>query len=162
MEDAIQHLKEFMQEYVSQDNRATAFPYVVHVQDLVQYVSPIGMNNNEDVPYSKPLYEFKKFKDGEYYTLEEIDDVILGLREENAEDDAYEYEESEYQYSYKYVAVETFFTVKAANEWITANIHNLNKPRTFIQAGHRNFEMKDLFKSLEEITGIKLEYKYGD
>lgn len=142
------NLAELRKEYAEQDNRITAYPIYVTVQELVCIgVMAEGYSVNGDgvnkTQYKHPEYEspfdsldeFKEqiHKDCEDYV--EAENIITDIQEINL--------------GYIWHPVEFFLTIKGAEKYIKANAHNHGELRTYV--GHferRNFEMRGLLEEL--------------
>lgn len=111
-------------EYAKQDNRSTAFPIFVTVQELV-CVGVIADGYSVHCPYG----------DGEE-RIETVD-----------EDDPER--KRKLNMGYIWVDREWFLTIKGAKEYMKANAHNHGKLRTYVHHfERRNFEMRELLENL--------------
>jgi len=120
-------------EYETQDNRMTAYPIYVMVQELVS-IGVIADGYSVNCPYGDGVMK----------------------QEHNCEccdgdcDDDREHCEEDMQVGYIWHPVEFFLTIKGAEEYMKANKHNHGKLRTYV--GHferRNFEMRQLLDDLK-------------
>ena len=145
------NLEELKSEYETQDNRITAYPIYVTVQELVcvgvmadgySVNCPFGdgetitkyrlLDGDCEAPEFNSMIELKK------YYKEETD-----LGEVKGRDI------EEYQLGYIWTPVEFFLTIKGAEEYIKTNSHNHGKLRTYVHHfERRNFEMRGLLKEL--------------
>lgn len=139
-------IEELKKEYSSQDNRCTAYPIYVTVQEK-HCVGVLKDGYSANCPYGDDEIKMKYTYDGYEGTFDSIEDV-KGAVEENDE----EFDESyleEYTVGYIWVPVEFFLTIKGAEEYIKANQHNHNELRTYVHHfERRNFEMNNLLNEL--------------
>ena len=120
------NIKDLREEYQKQDNRATAYPIYVTVQELVS-IGVIADGYSVNCPYG----------DGETRT------------EKRYEPDENEVDVEDVQVGYIWVDREWFLTIKGAEEYVKANRHNHGKLRTYVHHfERRNFEMRELLKGL--------------
>ena len=134
-------------EYAEQDNRCTAYPIFVSVQEL-HCVGPMKEGYGASCPYgddqTKTVYRFEDFE-GEYQTKEEI---IKFLKEDGREDEAHKIEE--FQLGYIWHSIQFFLTIKGAEAYIKANKHNHGELRTYVHyIALRNYEMRELLENID-------------
>ena len=152
-------LEELKKEYATQDNRGTAYPIYVTVQEL-RFVGVIADGYSASCPYGDAVtkIEYGINFDSEpswYDTLEEAKDSL----KEQHEGDEEELEEAiddiqELNIGYVWHPVEFFLTIKGAEDYMRLNKHNHGELRTYVHwFERRNFEMREL---LEEI-GFKVK-----
>ena len=123
------NIEELKKEYAEQDNRYTAYPIYVTVQELV----PVGVIaegydiiNDGTIKYEHNCEGCDKSCDPESEHCEK--DVPVG---------------------YIWKDVEFFLTIKGANEYMEANKHNHGELRNYVKYfERRNFEMRGLLKEL--------------
>jgi len=143
-------LEDLKKEYENQDNRFTAFPIYVTVQELkcigvlndgYSVCCPYG-DGETKIEYKHPSYEG---------TFENEEDLLNQMLEDNGE----EYANNEsgniesLTVGYIWHPVEFFLTIKGAEEYMRANKHNHGKLRTYVDYfERRNFEMRGLLKEL--------------
>lgn len=144
-------IEKLREEYATQDNRMTAYPIYVTVQEW----HCVGvMENGYSVvcPYG----------DGETIAKYRLLDGDLDAPEFNSEEELKKYykeetdygevpdkEIQEYQLGYIWIDVEFFLTIKGAEEYMKANAHNHGKLRTYVKHfERRNFEMRGLLEEL--------------
>jgi len=141
-------IEKLKQEYATQDNRATAYPIYVSVQEL-HCIGVMADGYSPNCPYG----------DGEtkkryiHYDLEGDYDSVHEIREALSEDfEGNELEEKmgneeEINLGYIWTPVEFFLTIKGAEEYMKANKHNHGKLRTYVHHfERRNFEMRELLE----------------
>lgn len=142
-------IEELKKEYATQDNRATAYPIYVTVQELVC----IGVMADD---YSisgdgENKIEYRINGDGEPDVCETKEQAIDLLKEEfqGIELDEAIKNIEELNVGYLWIDVEFFLTIKGAEEYIKANAHNHGKLRTYVKHfERRNFEMRNLLEEL--------------
>jgi len=148
-------VEELKKEYATQDNRATAYPIYVTVQELhcVGVMAdghaascPHG-DDETRIEYTHPDLE------GEYESEEELIKALEELYGDEDEDkDKINSETSNIEaltMGYIWVDVEFFLTIKGAEEYMKANAHNHGKLRTYVKHfERRNFEMRELLDEL--------------
>lgn len=137
-------------EYAEQDNRGTAYPIYVQVQELVcigvmadgySVCCPFGDGVTKE-EYRHPDYE---------ETHEKEQELLDQMLEDNGEDYANEEMGNIEVINVGYIwhPVEFFLTIKGAEEYMKANKHNHGKLRTYVSCfERRNYEMRDLLKEL--------------
>lgn len=150
------NLEELKKEYATQDNRMTAYPIYVTVQELV-CIGVMAPGYSVNCPYgdgvTKTEYQINHDSDPDSFdTLEEAKE---SLREQypDPEDEDRLLEKiediQEFEVGYIWHPVEFFLTIKGAERYMKANAHNHGKLRTYVDHfERRNFEMRGL---LEEI-----------
>lgn len=144
----IENLK---QEYATQDNRATAYPIYVTVQELVCIgVMADGYSMAGD-GINKTEYRINNDGDPD---ICETKEQAMELLKEQFQDDPVSLAEAienieELNVGYLWVDVEFFLTIKGAEEYMKANAHNHNELRTYVKHfERRNFEMRSLLETL--------------
>lgn len=145
------NIEELKKEYAKQDNRSTAYPIYVQVQerhcvgvmkDGYSVVCPFGDDETKQ-EFRHPEIEgtFESYNDAAEAVSSYFDDLNVAEKEfENIE---------ELTMGYIWVPVEFFLTIKGAEEYMRTNAHNHSELRTYV--GHferRNFEMNDLLNEL--------------
>ncbi|MFW9872351.1 MAG: hypothetical protein ACFFG0_04550 [Candidatus Thorarchaeota archaeon] len=133
------NLEELKKEYATQDNRGTAYPIYVQVQELVcigvieEGFSPICPFGDGEIRYEH---------DCEYCNLETpCYDTDNGEEPERCKEET--------RCGYIWHPVEFFLTLKGAEDYIKANKHNHGQLRTYVHYfERRNFEMRELLKEL--------------
>lgn len=149
-------LQELRKEYAIQDNRITAYPIYVTVQELI-CVGVIEDGYSVNCPYGdgKTITKYRlECGDCESPEFDSEEELIKYYKEEIDWGEVKNRDIQEYQLGYIWHPVEFFLTIKGAKEYMKLNAHNHGKLRTYV--GHferRNFEMRDL---LEEI-GFKVK-----
>ena len=145
------NIKELKKEYAEQDNRMTAYPIYVRVQELVC----IGvMANGYDVyGDGEAKTEYLINYNGDHDSYDTKEDAIDALKEQY-EDDKKGFEQAvedieELNMGYIWHTVEFFLTIKGAEAYMKANKHNHGKLRTYVDHfERRNFEMRELLSEL--------------
>ena len=147
-------IEELKKEYETQDNRGTAYPIYVTVQELhcvgvladgYPVRCPFG-DGEEKTEYGHPDLE------GTFNSRQEVIDELKDCGYEVTEDELDDIKEM--NMGYIWVPVEFFLTVKGAEEYMKANAHNHGNLRTYVHwFESRNFEMRTLLKEL----GFKTE-----
>jgi len=143
-------LQKLKEEYATQDNRGTAYPFYVQVQEL-RFVGVIADGYSASCPFGddETKEEFKHPDyEGAYDSEQELLDQML---EENGQ----EYANNEcsnievINCGYVWHPVEFFLTIKGAEKYMNANKHNHGKLRTYIAwFERRNYEMRGLLEEL--------------
>lgn len=155
------NLEELKKEYATQDNRATAYPFYVTVQELI-YIGIMADGYSANCPYGDGITktEYQINHDSDPDSFDTLEEAKESLREQypDPEDEARFREKvdeiQELNVGYIYHPVEFFLTIKGAEAYMKANAHNHGKLRTYIDYfERRNFEMRGL---LEEI-GFKVK-----
>ena len=149
-------IDELRKEYTAQDNRATAYPIYVTVQELV-CAGVIADGYSVNCPYgdgeTKIEYRHENFEEG----FENKQDLINELKNDY-EDGSKRIEQidniEELNLGYIWHPVEFFLTIKGAEEYMRLNKHNHGKLRTYVHHfERRNLEMRQLL--LDIGFGIK-------
>jgi hypothetical protein len=128
-----------IREINQQDNRITASPYYFVVQSK-RWVDTAHDGEKEVIHC-----------DGDLYTLPEW----LELGEYHTEDTWQE--QDPFWLRSEWEDREIFLTEKAALQYMRAQAHHLNEPRTFVKHFWRNSQMKLVMLALEEFSGEKLD-----
>ena len=139
-------LKELKKEYETQDNRGTAYPFYVQVQEL-RCVGVMADGYSANCPFGddEMKTEYRHNEDFElgFDSGEELDEFLC----QNNEYTKYEF--NEINVGYIWHPVEFFLTIKGAEEYMNANKHNHGKLRTYVAwFERRNYEMRGLLKEL--------------
>jgi hypothetical protein len=149
-------IEDLKKEYATQDNRATAYPIYVTVQELVCIgVMLDGYTISGD---GENKTEYRINNDGDPDVVDTKQEAI-DLLTEQFEDDPQGLAEAlenieELNVGYLWVDVEFFLTIKGAEEYMKCNAHNHGKLRTYVKHfERRNFEMRELLKEI----GFKVE-----
>jgi hypothetical protein len=144
--DRLEILKE---EYATQDNRATAYPIYVTVQELVCIgVMADGYSPSGDGIARK---EYRINNDSDPDVCETKEEAIELLKESFDGDELQEAIDNieELNVGYLWVDVEVFLTIKGAEEYMKLNAHNHGEIRTYVKHfERRNFEMRELLNGL--------------
>lgn len=147
-------LKELIQEYATQDNRFTAFPFYVTVQELF-CVGVIQDGYSVNCPHgdgetkiefiinsSSDPDSFDSLKEAKKSLEEQFEGELEGLKK--AINDIVKL-----NMGYIWTDREFFLTIKGAEEYMKANAHNHGKLRTYVKYfERRNFEMRNLLKEI--------------
>jgi len=150
------NLQETKKEYEEQDNRGTAYPIYVTVQELV-FVGVIANGYSVNCPFGDGVTK-TEYKHDSYEGTFENKQELLDLCWEDCEDERvdkdnyiyhFEKEIEEINCGYIWHPVEFFLTVKGAEEYMKANAHNHGKLRTYVHwFESRNYEMRELLKEI--------------
>ncbi|MFA7718261.1 MAG: Nif11-like leader peptide family natural product precursor [Candidatus Absconditabacterales bacterium] len=142
-------VEELKKEYETQDNRCTAYPIYVTVQELhcvgvladgYSVCCPYGAGE-ERTEYGHP--DLQERFDSRQEVIEELKDRGYDVTEDELDDI------EELSMGYIWHPVEFFLTIKGAEEYMKANAHNHGKLRTYVHYFEdRNFEMRALLKEL--------------
>jgi hypothetical protein len=144
------NLEELKKEYEAQDNRCTAYPIYVAVQELTcigvmaDGYSVCGGDGENRTEYRHEDLE------GCFETRKEVENALEDFYEdENELSDAQKNSVEELNVGYLWLDVEFFLTIKGAEAYMKANAHNHGKLRTYVKWFEtRNFEMRGLLKEL--------------
>ena len=144
-------IEELKKEYAEQDNRMTAYPIYVRVQEL-RFVGVIA--DDYDVRGDgETKTEYLINYDGDPDSYDTKEEAIDSLKEQY-EDDKKSFEQAvediqELNMGYIWHTAEFFLTIKGAEEYMKANKHNHGKLRTYVcHFERRNFEMRELLSEL--------------
>jgi hypothetical protein len=144
-----ENIKQLIKEYETQDNRCTAYPIYVSVQEW-HCIGVMADGYSVNCP----------FGDGETLTKHRMNDGDCEAPEFDSQEDLIKYYKeqgmeidegniNEYQLGYIWTPVEFFLTIKGAEEYMKANAHNHGKLRTYVHHfERRNFEMRELLKTI--------------
>ena len=145
------NIEELKKEYASQDNRCTAYPIYITVQELICVgIMADGYSVSGD---GENKIEYRINGDGDPDVCDTKEEAIRLLTEQ-FEDDPVSLGEAienieELNVGYLWVDVEFFLTIKGAEEYMKANAHNHGKLRTYVKHfERRNFEMRELLTEL--------------
>ncbi len=150
------NLEKLKQEYATQDNRCTAFPIYVQVQELVfvgviadEYSVSSQCGGETKVEYKHEDYDepFSSEEEAKKQIQEDCDGDTGRILEKIADIE-------EINCGYMWDPVEFFLTIKGAEEYMRRNKHNHGKLRTYVSHFHRrNFEMREFL----DATGFKVK-----
>ena len=133
------NIEKLKKEYESQDNRATAYPIYVQVQELM-FIGVLEENYSPSCP----------FGDGEIrmeHNCDSCEDYPC-WNEDNPNSEP-EHCINDVRCGYVWIPVEFFLTIRGAREYMQANKHNHGKLRTYVSHfNRRNYEMRDLLKNI--------------
>ncbi len=150
------NLEELKKEYATQDNRFTAYPIYVTVQELFCVgVIQDGYSVHCPTGDGETLTKYR-LNDGDCEAPEfDSEEELIKYYKKNDTEHIVGYNDiQEYQLGYIWIDVEFFLTIKGAEEYMKANAHNHGKLRTYVHHfERRNFEMRELLKEL----GFKTE-----
>ncbi len=143
-------IKKLKIEYKEQNNRCTAYPIFVTVQEKI-CIGVMDENCSVLCPYGDGINEYSYSHEDLEEDYDDIDDCFKALQNEigshEAESERLNIKENNMGYIWK--DVEWFLTVKGAKEYINLNRHNLGKTRTYVHHfSRRNFEMRELLKDI--------------
>ena len=131
------NIEELKKEYSVQDNRFTAYPIYVQVQELI-CIGVMAIGYSPICPY------------GDSYTkMEHNCDNCSKYPCWNDDEKEPEHCLEDEPFGYIWHPVEFFLTVKGAEEYIKADKHNHGELRTYVcHFDRRNFEMRGLLEEL--------------
>ncbi len=146
------NLENLKKEYANQDNRGTAYPIYVTVQEL-RFVGVIADGYSANCPYGDSVTKIEY----QHYDYEETfmtkEELIENIKE-NFDDDkdgassAIE-DIKEINCGYVWHPVEFFLTIKGAELYMSLNKHNHGKLRTYVHwFESRNLEMRELLATI--------------
>lgn len=147
-----EYLEQLKKEYAEQDNRATAYPIYVTVQELI-CIGLIEDGYSVNCPYGdgETLVKYRLCDgDCEAPEFSNSEELKKYYEEELGEKKIKDSDIQEYNLGYIWHPVEFFLTLKGAEEYIAANRHNHGKLRTYVHHFEwRNFEMNKLLEELD-------------
>ena len=151
------NIEELKKEYAEQDNRSTAYPTYVTVQELVS-IGVMAEGYSVNCPYgdgeTKIEYRHPDFEES-YDKREDLIKAICEYFTCDGEAQSQSYHIEELNIGYIWHPVEFFLTIKGAEEYMKANKHNHGELRTYVHHfERRNFEMRELLSEL----GFKVNY----
>jgi len=131
-------IEELKKEYATQDNRATAYPIYVQVQELI-CIGVIADGYSVLCP----------FGDGEERLEHDCDSCDNPCFDEDSMETEPDCCVNDRLIGYIWHPVEFFLTTKGAEEYIDANKHNHGKLRIYIDHfDRRNYEMRDFLRTI--------------
>ena len=144
-------LEKLKKEYGTQDNRATAYPIYVSVQELI-CIGVMADGYSVRCPYgdgeNKTIFKHPDLE-GEFETVHDLREALSKDYEGNELEEKFN-DEEEINLGYIWHTVEFFLTIKGAEEYMKANAHNHGELRTYVHHfEQRNFEMRELLGNLE-------------
>ena len=142
-------------DYAAQDNRMTAYPIYVTVQELV-CIGVMADGYSVNCPYGdgETKIEYQINADGDPDLYNSLEDAKESLKEQY-DDDEEGFKKAiddirELNVGYIWTPVEFFLTIKGAEQYMRANAHNHGKLRTYVHHfERRNFEMRTFLKMLD-------------
>ena len=144
-------IEKMQNKYATQDNRGTAFPIYVTVQELqfaCIFDNSYGHNREGEIKFHY------NYEDSDCDWFDSKDDCAKHVEEAGDSENVDSMINSidEYPCLYLWTDVEFFLTIKAAEEFIKSNAHNMGRTRTYVKHFHRrNFEMRELLN----LTGFR-------
>lgn len=142
-------IEELKKEYAEQDNRSTAFPIYVTVQEL-RSVGVMADGYSASCPFGdgETRIEYRHEEDCELM-FKSLDDLNKFLESDDNDGDYKPSDFRELNVGYVWHPVEFFLTIKGAEEYMRANKHNHGKLRTYVNRfERRNFEMRELLEKM--------------
>ena len=137
----ISEIKEFVENYINQDNRCTAWPYAYVVQKRVERAA---YNDEGQVAYFDHQYaENIKSEDLEDY-LRDWYQITDGEVPEHIQ---------KYYFTYEWEDVQWFFKEDGAQDYLDNDAHNLGKTRFYVKHFRRNSEAEFILRALFTIAG---------
>lgn len=147
------YLDQLKEEYATQNNRATAYPLYVTVQEL-QFVCIFDDSYGH---YHDGVIKCKyNYEDSDSDWFDSKDECIEHIKEYSDREHWDSIIESidEFICLYLWIDIEVFLTIDGAAEFMNINSHNLGETRTYVKHfNHKNYEMR---KMLQEV-GFKTE-----
>ena len=165
--EEIAFIKELSHEMKTQDNRGTAQPYCLMLQEEVERPVPDDMGSNVLIRWNDESYynhSFKELKEEmlEYYennseilaSVKKSDSFLNLIRNMRFRLSSPDFYTVDYNTDHEVVSnsANFFLTEKAYNEHIKANKHNLKNPRSYGIHLFRNWEMEELFKIIHKLA----------
>lgn len=146
----MRNFKEIKDDYYKQDNRGTAFPFYVSVQEK-HCVGVMADGYGVNCPYGDGEEEIEWKHEDLEGTYESKEKVMECLEEEGHPTEALqEHKFEEINVGYIWVEVQFFLTIQGAEQYMKANAHNHGKLRTYVKwIENRNFEMRTVMEHLE-------------
>jgi len=145
------NIEELKKEYVTQDNRATAFPIYVTVQELY-CIGVMDDGYSVNCPYGDgETIQKYRLADGDCDAPEfsSEEELIKYYKDQTDYGEVKDRDIQAYKLGYIWHPVEFFLTIKGAEEYIKVNQHNHGKLRTYVSHfERRNFEMRGLLEEL--------------
>jgi hypothetical protein len=145
------NIQELKKEYANQDNRSTAYPIYVTVQEL-HCVGVMKEGYNVNCPYGdgEEITEYyHRDIEGRFEDREELETAICDYYGDEEDGKKHFGEIEELTCGYIWIPVEFFLTIKGAEEYMKANVHNHGKLRTYVDHfERRNFEMREFLGKL--------------
>jgi len=144
--ELILYAKQFTDNYLSQDNAATAFPYAYVVQQEKEHLRPVGYGNDGPRLYDGSLIDHRPM----------TEDQIKELNKAMAEDGgAIDIDDLDCigEVVTEYVDVQWFFTEAEADNYLSKDAHNLTKPRKYVKYLNRNQEAVNILKIMFAVAG---------
>lgn len=154
-------LIELSKEINTQNNRMTRMPYIFQVQEKKEIYVPYGCghevwihNHNElllrnDDDIKDKIFDINEWNINDTEMQKKYDDIheceIEGILIDNGFSKMHIDEECVYS--------NAFFTEKACKEHIESNRYNYRKPKDYLSAAYRNYEMEKIFEFLCGLTG---------
>jgi hypothetical protein len=144
-------LEALKKEYAEQDNRSTAFPIYVQVQEK-HCIGVLASGYGARCPFGDGE-EVTEYRHSDFEgTYREYDELIKEMEDYYSSSKEFEAEQEnieEVNMGYIWVPVEFFLTIKGAEEYMKANAHNHGELRTYVSHfERRNFEMRELLETL--------------
>ena len=157
-DEMYEFLMNLSNEINNQDHRGTQMPYFFQVQEEKETAAPDGcgttvwicdgevLRTEQDI--KEAVFEYKEWDLESEDDNKKFESLCEYQIEEILENNYYQCDvTTEHTYS------NAFFTLKACDEHIKRNRHNLNSPVNFLSYAARNPELEKLFEFLCGLTG---------
>lgn len=132
-------IKQFVNDYIGQSNRATRWPYSYVIQELQH--KPAFNGCGQEVIYCCHEHEYYNYKSEEE------------LKESLIEDGYEKYNIESYEVDKYWEDKQWFFTEKAANEHLDRNGHNYKETRLYVKYFLRNREAEMILRNMFKMAG---------
>lgn len=134
-------MKDIAQEMKTQDNRATARPYIIVLQERQSIVVPEGHGGD--------VLQYWSGRDCESFdSMEEFERVCLENEIEGEEKEKYKNSLEPYWLKYYWEDKNWFFTYKGYERHLELNRHNYGKIRNYVKYVHRNPEFEKVYNMI--------------
>lgn len=151
-------LIELSNELNTQDNRATASPYVFQIQTNEEIAVPYGCGN-EAWYYDDSKIETEEEIKNEIFSFKDWDEDNLSHQKKYATFDSWEQDRMlesigwrKGNYDYKHFYQNAFLTAKACKEHIRLNHYHYREPVDYLTHCFRNPELEMVLNFLKQLT----------
>jgi len=134
-------IKQFVKDYIEQDNCITAWPYAYVVQARNDVPAFEGCGTIE-------LYGCRQHDFYDYSTRKELEDVLKEHGYEDFDDLIFQYDMTE-----AWDDKQWFFTQKGAENHLKQNSHNYRETRLYVKHMFRHNEAEMILRNLFSIAG---------
>jgi len=165
--EEIKFIKDLSYEMKTQNNRGTAQPFCLMLEEEVERIIPEGFEDDFCIRWQDETYyrnDFDKLKNELLECFSDDKEIVEEVELFNSFEQIADWgnyngvrpELQSFYYKREHEVISNtanfFLTEKAYNEHLRVNKHNLNNPRAYGVHLYRNLEMEELFKIVHKLA----------